>query len=344
MLWEDKQNRANLTLIIKATFRIKEEQIRPAETQLPIFTSDEHYEDDPLASVRFESDRVPFKPRADVVLVGNAHSPEVMPVKQLDVSLRVGRIQKTIRVFGERHWKFANRLKLIPTISPPMPFIRMPLTYENAFGGIDSAKAAYCIENMHGKGVIGNKKSKSINGKSLPNLENPYALITSWKSNPHPVSFGFYPRGAIPRLRYAGTYDDIYRRTREPELPEDFSYEIFNGAHPDLQIVGYLHGDEPVELVNLCKEPVLRFTLPGIRPKLTIYKWSVDPDEWFEKNPAENPETAVEKIPKDEQVLEPQLDTLVLIPDEGIFYEVFRGVCLLRNLESTEIAKIVITQ
>lgn len=344
ILWEDAQGQAKLTVVVKATFDIKDGRLLSVDSQLPIFTQDIHHGGDFLASVRFESDMVPFKPRADVVLIGKAYAPGAKSVKQIDVSMRIGGVQKTIRVFGDRRWHFANRLKLIPSVSPPMPFVRMNLTYENAFGGIDSAEAVYCRENIYGKGITGRKKTKSINGKPLPNLEDPYDLIKSWKSTPRPACFGFYPRGGMPRLRYAGTYDDDYRRTREPELPEDFSYEIFNGAHPDLQIVGFLHGDEPVELVNLCEEPVLRFNLPGIRPKLTISKWSIDPDEWLEKNPAEDPETAIEKIPKDEQVLEPQLDTLVLIPDEGIFYEVFRGVCPLRNLESTEIAQIIITQ
>jgi len=344
IFWEDVQGQAKLTVVVKATIGIKDAQPLTAEKQVPIFTADEHYDEDPLKSVRFETDMVPFKPRADVVLVGKAYSPGAKPVKRLDVSLRVGRVQKTIRVFGERKWRFANRLKLIPSVSPPMPFVRMDLTYENAFGGIDSAGAAYCRENIHGKGIIGKKKTQSIKGKQLPNLEDPHNLIKSWKSHPRPVCFGFYPRGAMPRLRYAGTYDDNYRETREPELPEDFSYEIFNGAHPEMQIVGYLRGDEPVELMNLCEEPVLRFNLPGIRPKLIISKWSMDPDEWIEKNPAEDLEAAIEKIPKKEQLLEPQLDTLVLIPDEGILYEVFRGVCPLRNLESMEVAQISITQ
>ena len=37
------------------------------------------------------------------------------------------------------------------------------------------------------------------------------------------------------------------------------------------------------------------------------------------------------------------LDTLVFIPDEGIFYEVFRGVCSLTNLDVPEVARIRIT-
>ena len=344
VFWEDVRGQPKVTVVVKSTFFIKDAQLLPADEQLPIFTEDQHYEDDPLASIQFESDMVSFKPRADVVLVGKAYSPGAKPIKRLDVSLSVGRVRKTIRVFGERHWQFANRLKMIPSISPPMPFVRMDLTYENAFGGIDPVGAAFCRENLFGKGIIGKKKTKSINGKMLPNLEDPHNLINSWSSRPKPASFGFYPRNGMPRLKYAGTYDDNHRKNREPELPEDFTYEIFNGAHPDLQVVGYLRGDEPVELVNLCEESVLRFNLPGIRPKLSISKWSIDPDEWIEKNIGEDEEIIIDKIPKTEHSIEPQLDTLVLIPDEGIFYEVFRGVYPLSNLVSTEIAGITITQ
>jgi hypothetical protein len=43
------------------------------------------------------------------------------------------------------------------------------------------------------------------------------------------------------------------------------------------------------------------------------------------------------------QQLKEQLDTLVLIPDERLLYEVFRGVCTVSTLDALEVAQIRIT-
>lgn len=343
MFWEDLQGQAKLTVIVKATFEIKTGKPITAEEQLPIFTTDDNYGGDPIASVRFESDMVPFKPLADVVLVGRAYAPGGRPVTKLDVMMRVGRFQKTIRVFGDRKWRFPSKLTLIPAISYPEPFVTMDLTCERAFGGIDEAAAKYCKENLNGKGFIGKKSKKSINGKPLPNLENPNNLIRSWKSHPRPAGFGFFGRGGMPRLRYAGTYDEKYEKERAPALPLDFSYAIFNGAHPDLQVRGYLRGDEVVELKNLSREPTMQFQLPGIHPNIVISKWTVPPDEWLEQRAGAGGEVTLEQVPTTEKAIKAVLDTLVFVPGEGIFYEVFRGVCPLTNIDTLEVARINIT-
>ncbi len=343
VIWEDLQGLAKLTVIVKATFEIQKGKAVVAATQVPVFTSDEHYREDLNAPVRFESDKVPVKPLADIVLVGKAHAPGQRPVSQLDAMLRVGAVQKTIRVFGDREWQFASRLAGVAVISSPKPFQTMELTYERAYGGLDQNAALYCAENPLGKGFIGRKSAESIHGKPLPNIEEPRHLIQSWDDHPRPVGFGFYGRGWMPRLKHAGTYDERYQKERAPALPTDFSCALFNGAHPDLQVQGYLHGDEPVELVNLSPQPRLKFNLPGIRPQVTLKKWTVPPEEWFEQNASEEREVTLDQIPTVEEAVTANLDTLVLTPDEGMFYEVFRGVASLNGLDVSNISQIKIT-
>src|SRR5262249_29914196 len=46
---------------------------------------DIHVDDDPTKSLRYGSDFAPFKPRADVLLVGKAHAPRGTPVSSLPV-------------------------------------------------------------------------------------------------------------------------------------------------------------------------------------------------------------------------------------------------------------------
>jgi pSer/pThr/pTyr-binding forkhead associated (FHA) protein len=327
VLWEDSDGRASLTVIVKATFAIAANRHAPsAQRQLPVFAADVPYSDDPTSSLKYESDKVPFKPRADVVLVGQGHSPKGQPVTQLDVRLRVGNREWRQRVFGDRKWWFPTALVLVPKISQPEPFVTMPLVYERAFGGIDAAAALYCKENLVGAGFIGKLSKESLHGRVLPNLEDPGDLIHSWNSRPKPVGFGFYGRGWMPRLGYAGTYDEKYRRERAPHAPLDFSYLLYNGAHPDLQVDGYLRGDEVVEVENMTLEGNIQFRLPGIRPRISLTR---------------RVSSTAPSILRNEEVRAP-LDTLVLVPDEKLFYGVFRAVCPLSSLDDPDIIQITI--
>jgi len=47
-------------------------------------------------------------------------------------------------------------------------------------------------------------------------------------------------------------------------------------------------------------------------------------------------------LPLVEEALNPVLDTLVFVPDKGVFYEVFRAVCDMSSLDSLEIARITV--
>lgn len=324
LLWEDDRGRPQLTILVKATLCMNPGKVTVADEQLPVFPADEPNADHPNSSLRFESDLVPFKPRADIVLVGQAHVPRGRSVKELDVRLRVGERQQMIRVFGNRKWWFPTAFALVPKITEPEPFVTMPLVYERAFGGIDAAAALYCHENLVGTGFVGKLCKESLHDKALPNLEDPGNLIHSWNTRPKPVGFGFYGRGWKPRLGYAGTYDEKYRKERAPLPPLDFSYLIYNGAHPDLQFEGYLRGDEMVELENLSSEGNIQFQLPGIRPRIGLVRHNTG-------SSARREEARM------------ALDTLVLLPDQKSLYAVFRAVCPLSSLEEPDITQINIT-
>ncbi len=341
--WPDVDNRPKLTIVVKATFVLGREGngVRPTPKQLPLFNTDIVTDKDP-PSVRFESDLVPFKPCTDVVLVGRAHAPEGKPVTELIAGLRVGQLRYGVVVFGDRTWQ--SQLLDTPRISQPQPFLAMDLVYERAFGGFDEPAGMYCKENQIGTGFLGKWTGERVEGLGLPNLEDPRNQIHSWNSRPRPVGFGFYGRGWAPRLAYAGTYDEKYRKERHPLLPADFSYRFFNGAHPDLQVGGYLRGDEEVELLNVCPgAPRVHFRLPGLVPKITVARWTVPPEQWVQEHAGPDGSLPAD-LPLVEEPLKPVLDTLVFVPDEGVFYEVFRAVCGLSSLDSLEIARVTVTR
>ena len=194
-----------------------------------------------------------------------------------------------------------------------------------------------------GTGFIGKRSGERVEGLRLPNLEDPRNLISAWNSRPRPAGFGFYGRSWAPRLAYAGTYDEKYMKERHPLLPADFSYRFFNGAHPDLQVGGYLRGDEEVDLLNVCPDASrLHFRLPGLMPKISVERWTVPPEQWVQEHAGADGSLPSE-LPLVEEPLKPVLDTLVFVPDQGVFYEVFRAVCGLSSLESLEIARVRIT-
>src|SRR5262249_31662236 len=132
-------------------------------------------EDDPGRCLRYGSDLVPFKPRADVLVVGNAHAPRGTPVTSLPVRVGVGELSKTIDVVGNP----TGKTGLLGTMTPPERSVRMPLGYENAYGGPGDRK------NPAGKGREGEP----------PNLENPRRKIIGPTDSADPVGFGPIPPG-----------------------------------------------------------------------------------------------------------------------------------------------------
>jgi len=339
--WLDLDNKPKLTVVVKATFMMghKGEEVRTTPKQLPVFGHD--ITTDAKPSVRFESDLAPFKPCTDVVLVGRAYAPEGKPVTEIVAGLRVGQLRYGVAVIGDRKWQ--TQLLEKPTISYTQPFLTMDLVYERAFGGFDKPAGMYCKDNHVGTGFIGKRSAERVEGLNLPNLEDPRNLINAWNSRPRPAGFGFYGRSWAPRLAYAGTYGDKYMKERHPLLPTDFSYRFFNGAHPDLQVGGYLRGDEEVDLLNVCPGASrVNFRLPGVQPKITVERWSVPPEQWVQEHTGADGSLPVQ-LPLVEEPLKPVLDTLVFVPDQGVFYEVFRAVCELSSLESMEIARVKVT-
>jgi len=323
---------AFLAFIVKGTFGIgaRNSVAQEAPQQLPILKADEPYDTkNPGGLLRFESDLVAFKPRADIVLVGNAYAPGGRGAKSVEVKVQVGRTLKIMAIFGDRVWSFPSADQSAPLQVGPAEFVKMPLTYDRAFGGIDehaqvSAKTPrfrpWFDRNFFGRGFIGARTVASIHKKPLPNIEDPTWLIRTWDSFPPPTGCGFYPRNSMPRSSYLGTMDEKWKKQRAPEQPEDFCFGFFNGAHPELQVQGYLIGNEAVELTNvIAGNERAAFLLPGLRPVLTVLQ-EVSPS-----GGAPGTELLQDGKTRCYKIV-PNLDTLVFIPDEEIFYQVWRAV------------------
>ena len=269
-----------LTLIVKGTFRLNPNQAASpvdAADQLPLSgdiantaTSAGHY--------IYESDFAPFKPRADLLLSGVCHTPGGTEMRACPVTFTAGNQSKTLWVFGQRYWK--RSIAGLWSMSEPEPFSQMPVTYENSFGGQGYAK------NPVGRGHIQHLKK---NGKhdaqawALPAIEDTRELITSPHSKIAPPGFGPIDRMWQPRVRMAGTLDKAWLETRWPKPPTDFQWEYYNAAPKDMQVDGYLRGNEELLFENLHPEiSRYRSQLPGLRARCFVLQDAQMQDRFVE--------------------------------------------------------------
>ena len=266
------QGEEEAVVAVKATFELplSGEQIRLSENQVPILYQDEYWGQPQMSSLKYPMDVVLGKAGTDIGLIGHAYSRREIPVQELVVSMRVAALFKEIRVFGDRHWR---KRSMFPDyeMTAASPFIKMPLVFERAFGGTDLTHANVKkrggeLRNPVGTGYRIN--DHAVAEHNLPNLEDPRQLISGWRDKPTPANLGFIASSWQPRLQYAGTYDDAWRKERMPILPEDFNIRFFNYAMPDLCAIPFLQGGEQVYLTNLSQHGDLSFRLPQYKISL----------------------------------------------------------------------------
>ncbi|MBX6362555.1 MAG: DUF2169 domain-containing protein [Gemmatimonadetes bacterium] len=289
----------SLYAVIKGTFDVVTGE--SAEEQLPVVVADEHYGDPATSSIRAPSDISLVKPATDVLLVGSAHAPGGRPAAYVDVSLRVGPVGRTVRVFGDRYW-VSSGAGVTPTY--PEPFQVMPLVWERAYGGTERVGDRVDGEarNPVGTGFRAEGSEAPLHGLKLPNLEDPYDPITSWKQRPQPAGFAPLAPHWEPRRSYAGTYDEAWQTQRAPYLPTDFDARFFQLAPPELVCPGYLQGGETVEVWNATPSGYLACRLPAFRIQVTYV------------------------LDDRSEVRTANLDTVLLEPDAGRLVVVWRTV------------------
>lgn len=270
----DEEMRPLFVGAVKATFRIQPEQygpVIPMRDQAPLELAGQFNGDPDTSSYKLEPECSPPKLATDVVLLGTARAPQEN-LTHFDAGFRVGQLVKVARVYGNRFW---YRKVSGMAISPPEVVTEMPLIYENAFGGVDKSietEFGFPMDqrNPLGKGYH-HKKGSQVEGGPLPNIEDPNCLIQNYFDAPDPVGFGFVHPNWLPRLDYAGTYDEAWQNNRSPLLPEDFEQQFYNAAPEGLKAQSYLNGDEPVHILNASPWPKLAFKLPGlIAPSITL--------------------------------------------------------------------------
>ena len=269
----DHTGAEQMILLYKATYDVSERgDLTPAAVPDPIVYADTFVGDAGVTSIVNSAEVVPPLPSGtDAQWLGHAVAPK-SGTRELDVSFRVGPVLKRARVFGTRVWAAGGASASCTT---PEPFERVPLIYENGFGGTDDSPDEPKDwesepKNPIGRGFRATRTRATWDHSALPNIEHPEHLIRSPTDRPPPVGFGPIGRHWDPRVQYIGTYDQRWLDERMPLLPEDFDDRFHHSVSPDQIVAGFVQGDEPVEIVGCRPSGALVFALPRLAPHIRV--------------------------------------------------------------------------
>lgn len=190
----------------------------------------------------YDTDLGPGKNATDILLCGNAWAPTDKPVSSLFVGMKVADICRMARVSGRRVWNGQE-------YSMPEKFTKIPLRYE---------RMERTANNPLGRAI---EQAPVENISCLPEIE-----FLSDASYP---GFGAVPRHWSGRLAYAGTYDQHWKDTRSPLLPENFDPRFWQCSPPPQYAAGELRGSEVITLANMTppgfsSSRILSFAIPKV--------------------------------------------------------------------------------
>lgn len=260
-------------------------------------------------------------PRGDdafeVICLGAAHAPGARAVEQMTASLQVGHRQQTLLVSGDRSWQGSGDTQ---QPSAAVPFLRMPLTWERAFGGTAVVTLDAHTEldvshplNPEGRGFDPTPQAAAMgqllrapagyprvdDRRSLPNVEHPEQAITAAGDAPDPACWATVPMSSATQALRGMTLPTAGASATDlPGLP-DVTLAAFHRAVPQW-IIELPEPRADVVLRGLSPDGTLEFTLPAA-------------DLWCD--------VALGPL-KASRRLRPQL--LVLLPERRRFYLVYR--------------------
>lgn len=204
------------------------------------------------------------KASAEYLVAGKAMPPSGEAVQAMDLQVRVGALHKTLKVFGDRQWRYREANDLF-VMTPPRPFEEMPITWHNAFGG------ERVPENRVGKG--GNARARALSGEPvlLPNVEDPRQLITDIRARPAPAGLMPVDIEAESRRAKAGTFDRDWLINRFPGLPADADWSLHNMAPPDQWSGSWFAAGDPIAVAGMSRDAeVVRTTVTDLVPRCFI--------------------------------------------------------------------------
>jgi len=280
-------------LVVKASFVLDAGVLELAERNAPIVLADRYWAGRPAArsSIREPGEHHLAKPGTDVVVLGSARSPRGKPRPSWTCRVAVRRgpatiVDHSVVATGPRRFKAGMFGKLRAT--EPEPTVETPIRYELAYGGsfvdpatTDQPKPRYLVhrENPAGLGFVDPNAPPPDDGHHAPRWELPGEPVETINQSRGLAGFGPVARMWAARARFAGTYDEAWKRRQiadqelglTPDYPGDFDPRFFHVAHPAMTTPSPLVGGETVYLGGfLADAPELVFRLPPLRPEAEL--------------------------------------------------------------------------
>lgn len=286
-----------MSVVCKATYRLEPGTASLHTEQEPLHARQKHYQDDPAQSIERPNDMIPFKPRAEVLVVGSAFVPRGQTARVLSARIVVGDLDKGVDVHGPR------TLGLDGNVREGAGWSSMPLRYERAAGGPDTWNPIGV--NTNWDQVYGTRALPQIvpRGHFSP---NPFAPLP-------PIGLGpLSSQWPLRRDKLGARANSFSEETIESQvLGNDFDAHFFQCAPPD-QWLENIRPDERIVLENLhVQHPRLVTSLPGLLPAVFL---SV-------------PGYAPMQIPM-------RPDTLLIDTDRGIATVTYRGQSLVTSFDA----------
>jgi hypothetical protein len=256
----DRQGQEQLIVLLKATYDVSPEgRLVVAEEQDLVVPADELRGEPDTSSIEFEAEMMPPKPLGtDVFLVGCAVAPRP-GTRQMTIGFRVATVTQSALVSGYRVWR--EGALGAAAYTEPLPFEKVPLVYELAFGGEDKSAS----DPSQWEGEPRNRVGRGFRAKA-----SKASPIRTPTDRPSPVGFGPIGRHWMPRMQYAGTYDERWQQQRMPLLPEDFDDRFHHAAPPERIVPGCVRGGEPVDIIGCTARGRLCFLLPSLHPTARV--------------------------------------------------------------------------
>ncbi|PIE89590.1 MAG: hypothetical protein CR997_10265 [Acidobacteria bacterium] len=301
MYTDYRASRGNLHVItLKKKFNIRQgtitQEIKPPEIlQKP---------DEQNHRLIEECELYPKKEFTDVILRAHVYPPGYQSVSVLDAGIEISKRQCGIRVFGQRNIKIEGGRV---SFSSPEPFQKVPLTWEEAYGGHDlhneDTGDVWDLKNfsesfnkdLHflnfnryrrnplGKGYLMKLKPEH-HGTPLPRVEMAHDLLTperlqsphylDWHFQPIPACFdwrhyNWFPRTAFLAEKLLGKMNELVPQKPLPEYVYGYSRQDLFGRLPAHELI--MHP----RMFNAA-HPALQ--IPNKKRDLEVTLWHMDPE------------------------------------------------------------------
>jgi hypothetical protein len=259
--WVRDREGAEVWLVaVKGTFDVNPDgSTTVAKDQVEVCIAPKYSGESGKSSVLYDSDLPLTKVTTDVIVNGHAYAPKGEPARKVKVAFHVAGLSKSLWVVGDSFWRGAL-FGFVPTRT--VPFVKVPITYERAYGGMDAngAKPKWDPRNPVGTGVA--SRRRHLAGQRRPNVYDKCPGLFSMLRRARPAGFGVIAAHWTPRVKLAGTCDAKWQKQQAPLLPQDFDDRFYQSAPPDQQTEQFLVGGEEVHLRNLTPSGDLSFRLP----------------------------------------------------------------------------------